>query len=224
MKRLARATLFGTTILWPALVLAQAPAPAPADPAQGSSSQATKPSDLTVAPTRPQTDADRQEQARPTTAQRGPANICQELVAFLQPKPPAPAPAAGGPGAAPAPAPGGAAPAAQAAPAQAAPAQAAAAPAAGQGSPPPAPGQTSPTGQGTTPQATSGVSAPVPQAQTAAKPSPVSLEEAQALAGSNNLRGCQEAAQKMRRAGVSLPAGLIALAALKPELLQAGQP
>ena len=94
-----------------------------------------------------------------------PANICGELVAFLQPKPaPAnPPPAGASPG-----------------PAPAAPA----APAAGAGKPP-----------------------------------PITLEEATGLAAANDLRACQQAAQKLRRAGLALPAGLIALAALKPELL-----
>ena len=94
-----------------------------------------------------------------------PANICGELVAFLQPKP---APA----------------------------------------NPPPAAAPQGPT--------TAAPAAPTPGA---GKPPAITLEEATGLATANDLRACQQAAQKLRRAGLALPAGLIALAALKPELL-----
>ena len=43
------------------------------------------------------------------------------------------------------------------------------------------------------------------------------------LAKANDLEGCQKAAQQLRRAGLALPPGLIALAALKPELLGASK-
>ena len=48
------------------------------------------------------------------------------------------------------------------------------------------------------------------------------LEEAQALAAANNIAGCQEAARKMRREGVAMPAPLIALAALDPRFHAGG--
>jgi len=138
-----------------------------AAPEQGSPSQKA----LTVVPQAvpPQTET--------AASRRGQANICQDLVAFLQPKPPA----------------------------------------AGQ-----TPGLAS-SAIGPAPQA-SGQSAPIPQTQSAPQPNLITLEEASAYAGANDLRVCQEAAQKMRRAGVALPPGLIALAALKPELLTSGKP
>jgi hypothetical protein len=64
----------------------------------------------------------------------------------------------------------------------------------------------------------------VPQAPTAATPSPAAAEEATAVAQASDLAGCQKAVQNMRRAGVALPAGLIALAAMKPELLGIAKP
>lgn len=105
----------------------------------------------------------------------GPANICRDLVAFLQPKPQAPV------------------------------AGAAASP------------------SGPAPQ-TSGQTAPIPQNRSSAQPASVTLEEASAYESANDLRACQQAVQKMRRAGVALPPGLLALAALRPELLTSGQP
>jgi hypothetical protein len=69
----------------------------------------------------------------------------------------------------------------------------------------------------------SGLPAPVPPGETAAKPPLVTLDQARAYASANDLRACQEAARQMRRAGVSMPDGLIALAALRPELLEERQ-
>jgi hypothetical protein len=130
-----------------------------------------QPKELTVAPQAP-------TQTEPPSLPQGPASICHDLVAFLQPKPPAP----------------------------------------GQ-----TPGPSAPPAGGQAPQA-SGQSAPIPQSQPAAEPGPITLEEASGYAEANNLRACQEGLQKMRRAGVALPPGLIALAALKPELLTSPQP
>lgn len=70
----------------------------------------------------------------------------------------------------------------------------------------------------------SGQPAPVPQAPTAPPPPAGALDEATALADANDLTGCQKAVQKMRRGGVAVPAPLLALAALKPELLGAAKP
>jgi hypothetical protein len=70
-----------------------------------------------------------------------------------------------------------------------------------------------------TSQRQSGVSAPVPQGENASAPAKLSLEEALSLAGAQDLRGCQRAVQQMRRAGVALPPGLLALAALRDDLL-----
>jgi hypothetical protein len=70
-----------------------------------------------------------------------------------------------------------------------------------------------------TSQRQSGVSAPVPQEENASAPATLSLDEARSLAGAHDLRGCQQAVQKMRRAGVALPPGLLALAALRDDLV-----
>jgi hypothetical protein len=88
----------------------------------------------------------------------------------------------------------------------------------GQPGPNPASSAAGPSVQG------SGQPAPVPQAPTAATPSPAAAEEATAVAQASDLAGCQKAVQNMRRAGVALPAGLIALAAMKPELLGIAKP
>ncbi|WP_246696929.1 hypothetical protein [Methylobacterium planeticum] len=150
-----------------------------------------------------------------------PANICQELVAFVHPPAPAAAPAGS--------------PAPQAATAVQAPAQ-------GQ----PAPAASSAAGE---PQQKSGLSGPVAQtgpgasgpqgdAQKAAapaapppataatgapKPSPEMIEQVDAAARDNNIVGCRDSARKMRIAGVALPAPLLALAALDLKYLQAAQ-
>ena len=70
----------------------------------------------------------------------------------------------------------------------------------------------------------SGQSAPIPQTPIAPQPARITLEEASTYADANNLRACQDARQQVRRAGTALPPGLIALAALKPELLASGEP
>jgi DNA topoisomerase IB len=44
-----------------------------------------------------------------------------------------------------------------------------------------------------------------------------------ALAKANDLRACQDVVRQMRRAGVAMPDSLIALAALGPDLLEAGR-
>jgi hypothetical protein len=135
-----------------------------------------------VAPQAPAKVADQATADRATAA--GPADVCRELTAFLQPKPaPGSQPAAGG-----------------------------------QPGPNPASSAAGPSVQ------SSGQPAPVPQAPTAATPSPAATEEATAVAQANDLAGCQNAVQNMRRAGVALPPGLIALAAMKPELLGIAKP
>jgi hypothetical protein len=70
-----------------------------------------------------------------------------------------------------------------------------------------------------TSQRQSGVSAPVPQGETASAPVKLSLEEARSLAGAHDVRGCQRAVQQMRRAGAARPPGLLALAALREDLV-----
>jgi hypothetical protein len=75
-----------------------------------------------------------------------------------------------------------------------------------------------PAGPTTVPQV-SGQPAPIPQA-TEGKAPPVSLADAESLAQGNDIGGCRDAAVRMRRAGVKMPAGLIALAALPEETLR----
>jgi hypothetical protein len=175
MKMLACALLCGIALMLPLGAGAQtvtAPPPSPA--AQDKS--------LVVAPQAISKVADQPGATEPRAAAAAPANICRELVAFLQPKPPPQPAGASQPG--PSPAGAVAGPAVQA----------------------------------------SGQPAPVPQAPTAPAPPPDALEQANILAEANDLKGCQQAAQKLRRAGIAMPAGLIALAALKVELLGAAKP
>ena len=73
------------------------------------------------------------------------------------------------------------------------------------------------------PQQKSGMAAPVPPPESAQKPPFVTVEQARAYLNANDLLACQEAARRMRGAGVLMPDGLIALAALRSDLLQAGQ-
>jgi hypothetical protein len=155
-----------------ALVLAAALSPAalaqttPTPPPQSPAQQEGAPSVPGLVNTPPQCAAPAAAAgaaAQTTAAPAGPANICRELLAFVEGQ----AKAAAAPPAA------GATPAAPAAP---------------------------------------------------PKPLPVTLEQAQGLAGANDIPGCRETAGRLRRAGVALPPGLIALAALKVELLQTAQP
>ena len=170
----------------------------------------------------PDTGAAQQQGAR-----GAPANICHELVAFLQPKPQT---QSASPQAAGQPAQGQGAPAPQAAgqpnqPPQAAGQSGSAQQASGQsGVGPEAPKPNAPQqASGSNAPQTSGQSAPVPQgsAQSTPAETAVTLEQAQAMAEANDVQGCRDAAQRMRRAGVALPPALIALAALDPQYLQA---
>jgi len=171
-------------------VAAQAPQPgAPAGDAQ--------PPALTVAPNAEKNAAEDREQARGTVPTAGPvANICDELVAFLEQKGKADAAAAAKPA--------GGQPAVQA------PSSGSNAPATKDG--PPSVDQ---------PQHSSGQTAPIPKGASGGEDPHISVEQARALQQANDRQGCQDAARRMRRAGVTMPATLIALAALKPELLQA---
>lgn len=125
----------------------------------------------------------------------GPVNICRELVDFLQRQAAMPHPAAQD-------GQGGQA-------------------ASGPGDTRPVPGQTAPNVD--KPQHQSGLVGPVPPGEAGFKPGPVTLAQAQDYAGRNDLRACCDAAQRMRRAGTTMPDSLIALAALRPDLLEAGR-
>jgi hypothetical protein len=169
--------------------------------------------------------------AAPTS---GSANICTELLAFLTPKPRAPDATVSEPAqsAQPATQPAASAgaqastspatmPETQGGSAQEISRQAAAAIEAPKQNAAPASNEDS--GQ-SAPQK-SGISAPVPNAPQVIKKSPtMSLQEGQALAAANDIQGCKDAAQSMRRDGVDLPPVLIALAALDMQFQQKAAP
>jgi hypothetical protein len=69
----------------------------------------------------------------------------------------------------------------------------------------------------------SGMPGPVPQEPGGGKPTRITLDQAEALAQANDIAGCRDAAQQMRRAGAAMPPALIALAGLRLDLLKAGQ-
>jgi hypothetical protein len=146
--------------------------------------QADRPQELMTAPNSPN------QKAEPSASggQQGTANICRELIAFLEQQ---------------------ARTRASQAAAGAKPATETAAPA----------GQASQSAD--RPQRTSGQSAPIPSAQPSTAPTQISPDEAKSLLEVNDLRTCRDRAREMRRAGVALPPGLLALAALREELLLA---
>lgn len=63
--------------------------------------------------------------------------------------------------------------------------------------------------------------AATPAAPAAPKPSAENVQQIENAAGANDLQGCRAAAQTMRRAGVVMPGPLLALAAMSPKLLGA---
>ena len=63
----------------------------------------------------------------------------------------------------------------------------------------------------------------IPAAPPSPKPSPEDVQQAETAAGTNDLRGCRTVSQGMRRRGVVMPSPLLALSALRPELLDAAQ-
>lgn len=62
-----------------------------------------------------------------------------------------------------------------------------------------------------------------PGAPPSPKPSPEDVQQAETAAGTNDLRGCRTVSQGMRRRGVVMPSPLLALSALKLELLEAAE-
>jgi hypothetical protein len=172
--------------------------PAPQD-AQPGDAQTTKPRDLTVAPDSPEKTPESKKADNPGHGAQGavgPANVCADLVAFFEKKAASPPDAAK-------PAPEGAKDAKS-------------------GTQTAGPGQTAPPMDRA--QQRSGISAPIPQDDTSSGSSQVTIEKARTLSQANDLRGCQGAVQQMRRAGMALPPGLLALAALREDLLAKSQP
>ncbi|WP_336489904.1 hypothetical protein [Methylobacterium nigriterrae] len=149
-----------------------------------------------------------------------PANLCKELVAFLHP---------------PAPEPGGGGPPPQAATAVQAPAQDKPVPKpadagapqqqSGQSGPIPNSGPGAAGPQGNAQKDSQAAPKPdkpaAPPASSAPKPSAEAVARGDSAAGANDIAGCRSVAQDMRRAGVAMPAPLLALAAMDPRLLQA---
>jgi hypothetical protein len=167
---------------------------AQAQNATGSDPPTAKPRALTVAPDSPEKIPD----AKPGNNARAagmPANICLELIAFLETKAAASQPPTD---------------------------QSKAVESGGKTTPPKTgtagPGQTAPPMDQS--QQRSGLSAPTPQDDSTTGNSQVTMEKAKALANSNDLRGCQRATQEMRLAGEALPPPLLALAALRGDLLK----
>lgn len=66
-----------------------------------------------------------------------------------------------------------------------------------------------------------GAPAATPAAPAAPKPSAENVQQIENAAAANDLQGCRAAAQTMRRAGVVMPGPLLALAAMSPKLLEA---
>jgi hypothetical protein len=148
-----------------------------------------------------------------------PANLCQELLAFMKAPPPEPAAAAA--------APAKAAAAAESKPAASGQADAPK-PAGESASSQEVTGQSGPATDAPDPNAPkpaakdeqnapqkASVSAPVPtDAKSVPKDSVLSVAEAEGLAGANDIAACQSATRELRLAGVAMPPPLLALAAL----------
>jgi hypothetical protein len=82
----------------------------------------------------------------------------------------------------------------------------------------PVPGQDAPNVD--KPQHESGITGPVPPGTNMFRPSPITLEQAREYESRNDILACRDAVQRMRRQGMTLPEGLLALAALRPDLQQ----
>ena len=163
------------SIAWLTLVVSVA-LPCVAGAQQEPSQQSTTPDkrELRVAPSAP---VDTPEMGQ-RSASHSPANVCQELMAFLQK---GPAPAANAQANKPA-------------------------------------HETKDTDQA---QHKSGIPAPVPSGGSSASTSTVSIDAVQTMLNTADLSGCQNAIQTMRRAGVAMPPSLLALGALRTDLLAA---
>lgn len=144
-----------------------------------------------------------------TNSAPGPANLCQELVAFMEA--PSPKPASQAKTAAQAEKGGSAQEASgQGGPANMAPEQNATAVGV-----PPARGSSGDNTTAQNAQQSSGLSAPVPtEPASTPKTAVMTVAEAQKLAGAGDIAACRDAARKLRIAGVAMPPPLLALTAL----------
>jgi hypothetical protein len=197
-------------------------APAPAQPGPGDAPQAA-PAQSTGGQASPAAPAaiPAPQQAAAGGSQGRPANLCNELVTFLTPKP---APEGTQANAA---APGGAAQAQPAASGSAQqPSQGSGGQASGGSVPQGAAGPAVEAAQAPHPKndtapERSGIPAPIPKAPQNATPvTQDDLARAQSLAEANDFRGCKEMAQRLRLAGKPLPPAVIALAGLSVETLE----
>ena len=172
-------------------------------PAEGSSRPTMRPVELLVAPNA------LMSMAGPPGGGAGPVNICRELTAFLQQQH---APAADQQ------------PVAQSLPTSQSPPTPPSAVQAGQSGSArkdnnaPAPGQDAPNVD--KPQHESGITGPVPPGTNMFRLGPITLEQAREYESRNDVLACRDAVQRMRRQGMTLPEGLLALAALRPDLQQ----
>ncbi|WP_132254358.1 hypothetical protein [Methylobacterium segetis] len=175
-----------------------------------------------------------------------PANLCQELVAYVHPPAPAQAPAAPAAGQPAAGQPNSGQPSAGQ-PGAGQPTSAVQAPAPGQQSGGPSaaagetqqksgmsgpvaqngPGASGPQGaaqadaKATAPQAAAAPAAPA--APPPLKPTPEMIERVDAAARDNSIAACRDAARAMRVAGIPMPAPLLALSALDPKFFTPAQ-
>jgi hypothetical protein len=65
--------------------------------------------------------------------------------------------------------------------------------------------------------------AAAPAAPSTPKPTAENVQQVDAAAAKNDFQGCRVVGQQMRRAGVAMPAPLIALSAMDPKLLEGAQ-
>jgi hypothetical protein len=174
-----------------------------APPALHAQQQQSKPQEQSVAPS-----ANQATTAPIGGSANGSLDVCKELVAYLQRPQQSETQTGNGQTATTAP---------QQPPRQQ---SSASSPSSGANDKRPAPGQTAPNVD--KPQHESGQTGPIPPAQQGSKQPTVTLDAAHAWAARGDQRGCRDAAQQMRRAGITMPDTLIALAALPPDRLPSG--
>jgi hypothetical protein len=81
-------------------------------------------------------------------------------------------------------------------------------------------GPASPGQQGSQPAQGQAAPQPASAKPPVRKPTPEAVQQVEAAATSNDLGACRRVAQEMRRAGLAMPEALIALAAMDPKLLE----
>jgi hypothetical protein len=252
MRKMVLAGIFALSASTALAQTGTAPEPA-AEPAAPAAPQAAAPETAAPQTAAPQTAAPRTAtpaapaETDPAAGQQadaaGPANLCQELLAFMKAPPPEPAaPAA-------APAKPAAAPKEQAAPAQQGASALAGTTASGAAASPQPDGEPNSAQQVTgqdgvatdapdpsNEKVAAGSVANAPQKDSRAAPLPpadvtstpkesvMTVAQAEELAAANDIAVCHDTAREMRVAGVAMPPPLIALAALDLQYQQAAEP